>query len=184
MAIIVVGGSGRGAGKTALICGLIRALPNARWTAVKITTHAHGHTEPVFEETATGEGTDTARYLAAGAQRALLVTSHEDDLATALRRILDENRTQENLIFESNSVLNHLKPDLCFAVSMSLKGGRKPSFEIVERCADATVALGGHDHVIPGERIHFHLASLERVSPPMLAWVHERLSARDWRGSA
>jgi hypothetical protein len=189
MAIIVVGGGGRGVGKTALICGLIRALPNARWTAVKITTHAHGHTEPVFEETATGEGTDTARYLAAGAQRALLVTSHEDDLATALRRILDENRTQENLIFESNSVLNHLKPDLCFAVSMSLEGGRKASFDLVERCADATVALGGHDHVTNdhsarGERIHFHLASLERISPPMLAWVRERLSVRDWRGSA
>ena len=32
MAIIVVGGSGRGAGKTALVCGLIRALPEIRWT--------------------------------------------------------------------------------------------------------------------------------------------------------
>jgi hypothetical protein len=187
MAIIVVGGSGRGVGKTALICGLISALPDARWTAVKITTHAHGHTEPVFEETAAGEGTDTARYLAAGAQRALLVTSHEDDLATTVRRILDEDRDESragvNLIFESNSVLNHLKPDLCFAVSMSLEGGRKASFDLVERCADATVALGGHDHVTNdhsarGERIHFHLASLERVSQPMLAWVHEKLPAR------
>jgi hypothetical protein len=182
MSIIVVGGSGRGAGKTALICGLIRALPDARWTAVKITTHLHGHTEPVFEETAAGQGTDTARYLAAGAQRALLVTSHEDGLAAMVRQILDEssneNRTHGNLIFESNSVLNHLKPDLCFAVSTSITGGRKPTFEIVERCADATVALGGHDHVIPGDRIHFHLVALERISQPMLAWLREKLPAR------
>jgi hypothetical protein len=180
MAIIVVGGSGRGAGKTALICGLIRALPDARWTAVKITTHAHGHTEPIFEETAAGQGTDTARYLAAGAKRALLITSREDALAATLRRILDEPsgeiRPPRSLIFESNSVLHHVQPDLCFAVATSLKGARKASFDLVERCADATVALGGHDHVIPGERIHFHLASLERLSPPMLAWLREKLA--------
>jgi hypothetical protein len=182
MAIIVVGGSGRGAGKTALICGLIRALPDARWTAVKITTHAHGHTESVFEETAAGQGTDTARYLAAGARRALLVTSHEVGLAAALRRILDEHRPQGSLIFESNSVLRHVQPDLCFAVATDLRGARKASFDLVERCCNATVALGGHDHVIQdhsvqGQRIHFHLASLERISPPMLAWLRERLGA-------
>jgi hypothetical protein len=177
MAIVVVGGGGRGAGKTALICGLIRALPEVNWTAVKITTHAHDHTEPVFEETAAGEGTDTARYLAAGARRALLVTSHEDGLAATVRRILDEHSVRGNLVFESNSVLHHMQPDLCFAVATDLKGARKASFELVERCCDATVALGGHDHVIPGARIHFHLASLERVSPPMLAWVREKLPA-------
>ena len=42
MAMIVVGGGGRGAGKTALMCGLMRALPEIPWTAMKITTHEHG----------------------------------------------------------------------------------------------------------------------------------------------
>jgi hypothetical protein len=41
MAIIVVGGSNRGVGKTALACGLIAALPEYHWAAVKITTHEH-----------------------------------------------------------------------------------------------------------------------------------------------
>jgi hypothetical protein len=41
MAIIVVGGSNRGVGKTALICGLIAALPEYHWAAVKIATHEH-----------------------------------------------------------------------------------------------------------------------------------------------
>jgi len=175
MAIIVVGGSGRGAGKTALICGLIRALPQRHWTAVKVTSHAHGNSEPVYEEIAAGQATDTARYLAAGAKRALLVTAHEGSLAKELSRILDAH-SAGNLIFESNAVLYHLKPDLCFAVSSHLKGERKPSFEIVERCADATVALGGHDHMIPGEPIHFHLSSLDRISPPMLDWLKEMLA--------
>ncbi|MGA3035487.1 MAG: hypothetical protein ABSD70_19560 [Terracidiphilus sp.] len=177
MAIIVVGGSGQGAGKTALICGLIRATPRYHWTAVKITTHAHGHSAPVYEETAAGQGTDTSRYLAAGARRALLLTAHEDTLGEAVNGILDQHLPSGHLIFESNSVLHHLRPDLCFAVSSDLKGRHKPSFEIVERCAHATVALAGHDHVIPGQRIHFHLRSLERISPTMLEWLHEMLAA-------
>ena len=78
MAVIVVGGGGRGAGKTALVCGLMRALPEISWTAVKITTHEHGNSTPIWEETAPGDTTDTARYLAAGARRALLVTASEE----------------------------------------------------------------------------------------------------------
>ncbi|MFZ1938964.1 MAG: hypothetical protein WBE56_09295 [Terracidiphilus sp.] len=174
MAIIVVGGGGRGAGKTALICGLVRALPDRNWTAIKITSHAHELAEPILEERLAGQGTDTSRYLAAGAKHALLVTANEGGLGALVQKILGEH-PGSHLIFESNSVLNHLKPDLCFAVSTNLKGGDKPSFEIVERCADATVALGGHDHVIPGARIHFHLRSLEQISPTMLEWLREKL---------
>ena len=62
MAILVVGGSHRGVGKTALVCGLIAALPEHRWTAVKITSDDHGQFAPVWEDTEPGQGTDTARY--------------------------------------------------------------------------------------------------------------------------
>ena len=175
MAIVVVGGGGRGAGKTALICGLIRALPVSSWTAVKVTTHAHGRGEPVFEETVAGERNDTGRYLAAGARRALLVTAHEGELEAILRKICEDRPQPAHTIFESNSVLRYVRPDLCLAVASNLTGGHKPSFEMVERCADATVALGGHDHVIDGERIHFHLKSLERISATMAAWLREKL---------
>jgi hypothetical protein len=175
MAIIVVGGGARGAGKTALICGLMRALPEHRWTAIKITSHTHGHSEPLYEEKVAGQGTDTARYLFAGAHCALLVTAHEDSLASLVRQILEEHAPQSHLIFESNSILRYLHPDLCLAVASDLTGARKPSFDLVERCADATVTLGGHDHLIEGAPIHFHLASLERISPPMCAWLRERL---------
>jgi len=178
MAIIVVGGSGRGAGKTALICGLIRALPDCPWLAVKITSHAHDVAEPVFEETAAGQGTDTARYLAAGAKRALLVKAHEEAFPSLLSQVLQELPPESHLVFESNSVLRYLRPDLCLAVATRLKGGHKASYAMVERCMDASVALGGHDHVISGEKIHFHLASLERLSLPMIAWLRERMAAR------
>ncbi len=112
MAVIVVGGGGRGAGKTALVCGLMRALPEISWTAVKITTHEHGNSTPIWEETAPGDTTDTARYLAAGARRALLVTAGEDalgpdadSLGPIVGQILRERGPQRGIIFESNSVL-------------------------------------------------------------------------------
>jgi Molybdopterin guanine dinucleotide synthesis protein B len=175
MAIVVVGGSGRGVGKTALVCGLIRALPEWEWTAVKVTTHAHGHPDPIYEQTAAGQGTDTARYLAAGAKRALLVSAEKAGLGEVLEPIVSDHSPARHLIFESNSVLYHLSPDLCLAVAKTLKGEHKPSIEILEKRMDATVALAGHDHVIPAERIHFHLRSLDSVSPPMLAWLRERL---------
>src|ERR1700685_2862427 len=55
MAIIVVGGNGRGVGKTALVCGVIAALPELEWIAVKITADTHVGLPPVYEELASGK---------------------------------------------------------------------------------------------------------------------------------
>ena len=185
MAVIVVGGGGRGAGKTALVCGLMRALPEISWTAVKITTHEHGNSTPIWEETAPGDTTDTARYLAAGARRALLVTAGEDalgpdadSLGPIVGRILRECGPQRGIIFESNSVLRHVRPDVCFCASMSPWAGLKASHDLLLEHADAMVELAGHDHIIEAEKITFRLASMERVSPVMLDWVRERLGDR------
>ncbi len=42
MAIVVVGGHTRNVGKTSVVEGLIRALPEMRWTAFKVTQFGHG----------------------------------------------------------------------------------------------------------------------------------------------
>lgn len=200
MAIIVVGGGGRGAGKTALVCGLMRALPEIPWTAVKITTHEHGQdkTTPIWEETAPVDGTDTARYLAAGARRALLVTVGEDGLGPIVERILEEHSrapgevdggakmvgakkagaTGAGIIIESNSVLRHVRPDICLCAATSPWAEQKASFDLLMEHVDATVELAAHDHIIEAEKITFRLASLERVSPTMLDWLLERLGER------
>jgi hypothetical protein len=140
MASIVVGGSGRGVGKTALVCGLIAALPEYRWIAVKITSHAHGKAEPVWEEHEPGADSDTARYLGAGAIRALLLIANDLELPARWRDLQAGLEPGANLIVESNRILGRLRPDLCLAVldeEESVSG--KPSFQLAARHADAWV---------------------------------------------
>src|SRR6476646_10771304 len=109
MAVVVVGGGGRGVGKTALVCGVIAAMPERKWIAIKIARHEHGVERPVWEETEPGERTDTARFLTAGARRAFLLTAADD---AAMQCTLDELwqlvERRGDLIFESNRVLRFL----------------------------------------------------------------------------
>ena len=176
MAVIVVGGAGQSVGKTALVCGLIRALPELDWIAVKITRHAHGKAEDIWEEREAGQGTDTARYLAAGARRALLVTAGEQDLALRLRELEAMLGPGANVIYESNRAAEHLRADLCLAVMGAAETAPKPSFQgIVER-ADAMVARGGGGFASEGAKPVFSMAEPERVSAEMREWLRERLA--------
>lgn len=194
MAIIVVGGSSRGAGKTTLVCGLLAALPEYHWNVVKITTHDHGQLSPIWEETRPGDESDTARYLAAGAVRAFLATppmqadSPEPDLAPLLDELWPNFRRGTNLIFESNSVVHHVRPNVCLMVHAISRRElplpqRKPSFLAALGHADAMVAPSNEDEVIAdglclaGQQPKpiFHLASLGHLSPEMLTWIRRLL---------
>jgi hypothetical protein len=175
MAVIVVGGSSKGAGKTALMCGLLAALPEFGWTAVKITTHAHGKPEPVWEETESGQGTDTARFLAAGAHRAFLVTAGRHDLALQLRQLLARLGSGAHILFESNRIMAHLEPNLCLALEADPRIKRKPSLRMLSHKINAQVALAGHDFVSAAAPPFFHLAELDRISAPMQRWLRDHL---------
>ncbi|MDP9051330.1 MAG: hypothetical protein M3O31_11520 [Acidobacteriota bacterium] len=129
MATIVIGGHSRNIGKTSVVCALISALPQLRWTAIKISQHEHGvcsHTSElcdsldqgiaIFEERDASAGTDSSRYLAAGAFRSLWVRTGRRQLAEAMPRIRAEIDCSENVILESNSVLRFIKPDIYASV--------------------------------------------------------------------
>jgi hypothetical protein len=183
MAIIVVGGSNHGVGKTALVCGLIAALPEYHWTAVKVTTHNHGNPQPIWEEATPGQGTDTTRYLAAGARRAFLATpalgsaSPVPDFPFLLGELWLKLGPGAHVLFESNRIVQYLKPDLCLLVHGGL-AWRKASFSLAFRHGDAMVAPSDADRMIGGgEQLKpiFHLAALERISPQMQAWLRRKL---------
>lgn len=176
--IVVVGGRGKHAGKTSLVCGIIAVLPEFVWTAVKITSHEHDAPEPVWEEKEPGQATDTARYLAAGARHALLVTAAPERLGETIRPILElqcDRGPSAALIFESNRILEHVQPDLCLAVDGGSEYDPKPSFQLVTHPKNATVALGAMDEVLWGEKPLFRLAALDRISGEMRAWIRTQL---------
>lgn len=116
MAIVVIGGHAKNIGKTGAVCGLISALPERRWTAIKITQHAHGELVKdgvtISEEIDRAAGTDSSRYLAAGAARAFWVRTGDGQLAEAMPRIQEMIAEADNVIVESNSVIGFLQPDV------------------------------------------------------------------------
>lgn len=131
MAIVVIGGHSRSVGKTSVVAGLIAALREYDWTAVKITQYGHGvcsangeacdcatsdHSWAISEEKDRGGESDTSRFLVAGAARALWVRTEQGRLAEAmpaLRKRLEQSR---NVMVESNSVLKFMRPDLYLTV--------------------------------------------------------------------
>jgi len=158
--LVVVGGHSRNVGKTAVTAGPIAALPELNWTAVKITQYGHGlcstdgepcecavvdaeHPYAVSEEVDRAGGTDTSRFLRAGAERSFWVRTAMGQLGHAiggLRRILDPDK---HCIVESNSILQFFKPDLYFVVVDFATEDFKPtSLRYLDR-ADALVVVNG-----------------------------------------
>ena len=131
MAIVVVGGHSRSVGKTSVVAGLIAALPEFHWTAVKITQYGHGicsangelcdcatddHSWAVNEERDRSGESDTSRFLVSGAERSLWVRTRQGMLAEAMPRLRQELATATNAILESNSVMRFLRADLYLTV--------------------------------------------------------------------
>lgn len=158
MAIVVVGGHSRNIGKTSVMEGLIRGLPDRRWTAFKITQFGHGmcsangepcdcetaeHTVAVTEEKDGASGTDSSRYLAAGAVRSLWVRTRTGDLAEAMPRIRKELERAENAVIESNSILRFLRPDVYLSVLDPTVEDFKESARLYLDRADAVLVPEG-----------------------------------------
>jgi hypothetical protein len=131
VAIIVIGGHSRSVGKTSVVAGLISALPEFEWTAVKITQYGHGvcsangepcdcatadHSWAISEERDRSAESDTSRFLVAGAKRALWVRTEQGRLAEAMPALRTKIEPARNVIIESNSVLKFLRPDLYLTV--------------------------------------------------------------------
>ncbi len=131
MALIVIGGHSRSVGKTSVVAGLISALPEFDWTAVKITQYGHGvcsangepcdcaaadHSWAISEERNRSGESDTSRFLVAGARRSLWVRTEQGRLAEAMPALRAKIESAGNVIIESNSVLKFLRSDLYLTV--------------------------------------------------------------------
>lgn len=155
MALVVIGGHSRSVGKTSMVAGLIAALPEFHWTALKITQFGHGicsadgkpcdcattddHFKAISDERDLSGESDTSRFLVAGATRSIWVRTRQGMLREAMPDIQRRIAGAENVIMESNSIMGFLQPDLYITVLDSEQEDFKVSAnEFLDR-ADAVV---------------------------------------------
>jgi molybdopterin-guanine dinucleotide biosynthesis protein len=187
MAIVVVGGQTRNIGKTSVVAGLIRALPEVAWVAFKLTHHWHeaeSGDEPAFavlEEQERGAGSDSARYLQAGAVRSFWVRTRPGRMAEAMPWLREEfARAQalgQHVIVESNSILEFVQPDLYLTViDPTVEDCKESARRYLER-ADAVLVAGrsGFSEGTEGGRPRFALRPPEYVTAEVAEFVRERL---------
>jgi hypothetical protein len=165
--VVVIGGHTRSIGKTQLVCDVIAAFPHVHWIAGKITQYGHGvcaqngdncdcapteHVCAINWETQSDSGTDSARFLAAGARKSFWLRTKQGFLAeglpllrTASQEVARDADSGElpPLIVESNSLLQFLKPSLYFAVIDTAKEDFKDSARAALDRADALVLRVG-----------------------------------------
>ena len=200
MALIVVGGHSRSVGKTSVVAGLIAALPEFHWTAMKITQYGHGicsangemcdcatddHSWAVTEEHDHRGESDTSRFLVSGAQRSLWVRTRQGMLAEAMPRVRKELATAENTILESNSVMRFLRPDLYLTVLDAATADFKLSAQEFLDRADAVILHDGADHIawtnvslkpVAGKP-RFRIEPPRYVTDKLIAFVREKLTS-------
>jgi hypothetical protein len=155
MALVVVGGHSRSVGKTSVVAGLIAALPEYHWTALKITQFGHGicsadgkpcacdtgddHFRALSDEKDRSGETDTSRFLIAGANRSIWVRTRQGRLSEAIPDIRRKIAGAENVIMESNSIVGFLKPDLYLTVlDEATRDFKVSAMEFLDR-ADAVI---------------------------------------------
>jgi hypothetical protein len=189
--IVVVGGHSRNIGKTSVACGIIRALPNWNWTAIKITQYGHGicsrngepcpcsdPTHPVSMTKEEGEmpATDSGRFLASGAAQSWWVRTPAGGLIEAIPRIKKLIDAAENIIIESNSILRFIRPDFYASVLDAAIEDFKPTSQQYLDRADALIVTGPH-------RLHWPrippsiLRNIPRYNAPPPAYESDKLIA-------
>lgn len=201
MAIVVVGGHTRNIGKTSVMAGLIAALPERRWIAIKITQFGHGvcsangepcdcetadHTIAISEERDRSSGTDSSRYLAAGAAHSFWVRTRQGQLSEAMPRVRALLADSENAIVESNSVLRFFQPDVSLTVLDPAVADFKPSALryldrvdalIVPAGAVFTEGWGGVSLRTIERKPRFEFLPPQYCSPELIGFVAGRLTA-------
>lgn len=199
MAIVVVGGHSRSVGKTSVVAGLIAALHEFHWTAMKITQFGHGicsadaepcdcatpqHDWVISEEKDRFGKSDTSRFLLAGAARSLWVRTEQGRLAEAMPAIRQHLTGASNLIIESNSIVKFVRPDLYLTVLDPATADFKTSAREFLDLADAVILhettkeqLWNDVSLKPvAKRPLFRVRPPRYVTPEIVEFVRRRLT--------
>src|SRR5271167_3452778 len=200
MPVVVIGGHTRSVGKTSVVAGLISALREFHWTALKITQYGHGicsangeacdcvtadHSLAVSEEKDRSGESDTSRFLVAGADHSWWVRTQQGHLAEAMPRIRKILASTQNTIIESNSILRFMKPDLYLTVLDPQTADFKVSAQTFLDRADGVLLHSAENSRQPAwERVSlkpvitrpvFEIRPPNYVTPEIVEFVRARL---------
>jgi len=204
MAVVVVGGHSRSVGKTSVVAGLINALPEFQWTALKITQYGHGvcslngeschcatddHSWAISEEKNRSGESDTSRFLVAGAKHAWWVRTEQGRLAEAVPTIRRKLAESKNAILESNSILKFVRPDLYLTVLDPTTADFKKSAQEFLDSADAVIlhesqessgktAWAGISLKPVADRLFFRVRPPQYVTDEIVEFVKRRLAVQ------
>jgi hypothetical protein len=198
--LVVVGGHSRNIGKTSLVAGLIRRMRDRHWVAVKITQYGNGvcehHTgsakcgcepesgEPfALTEEYEPNGTDSGRFLAAGAERSFWLRTPSGELTRAAGTVQKIIGQGENVIVESNSVIELVRPDaFLMLMDFSCEDFKPSSLRFMDR-ADAFVIVdsginaplwAGVAEGLWDRKPHFLVTPPKYASPEVVEFVKSR----------
>jgi molybdopterin-guanine dinucleotide biosynthesis protein len=195
--IVVIGGHSRSVGKTSVVAGLISALRERDWMAVKITQYGHGicsangaacdcatgdHSWAISEERDRSGESDTSRFLLAGAAKALWVRTEQGRLAEAMPALRKRLKGTDNVIIESNSVLKFLRPDLYLTVldpsTADFKNSAREFLDLADAVilhdAPAGIAWPAVSLKPVARRPVFRVAPPKYVTPEIIEFVRSR----------
>lgn len=199
MALIVIGGHSRSVGKTSVVAGLIAALPEFHWAALKITQYGHGicsadgqacdcatgdHSWAITEEKNRAGDSDTSRFLAAGATRVWWVRTEQGRLAEAMPAVREKLAQAENVIVESNSILKFVRPDLYLTVlDPSTADFKNSAREFLDRASAVILHEANNDRTAwtdvslkpVASKPVFRINPPPYVTPEMVAFVREHM---------
>jgi hypothetical protein len=199
VAIVVIGGHSRSVGKTSVVAGLISALREFDWTAVKITQYGHGvcsangapcdcvtddHSWAISEEKSHNGESDTSRFLVAGAARALWVRTEQGRLAEAMPILRRRIELSQHVIVESNSVLKFLRPDLYLTVlDPETEDFKTSAREFLDRASAVILHAGSKTGAAwqavslkpVAERPVFRITPPDYVTPDIVEFVRSRV---------
>ena len=199
MAVVVIGGHSRSVGKTSVVAGLISALREYSWHAMKITQFGHGvcsrngelcdcatddHTWSISEERDRSGESDTSRFLIAAATKVWWVRTQQGRLAEAMPTIRRRIAESENVIVESNSILKFIRPDIYLTVlDPAVEDFKKSAQEFMDRAdavilheADGSPAWHGISLKPVEGRPMFRVRPPEYVTPEIVEFVKARLA--------
>ena len=180
MATVVIGGQARKVGKTSVVAGLITALPDFHWTAVKVSGHEHGQGWGITEEQDRTGDRDTSRFLAAGAARALWVraeASHLGEAALDLKRAIGPS----NSLIESNSLVKFLRPNVYLVVLDPRIEDFKDSARELLLAADAVIVHECASVALRSGKPVFPISAPVYVTSEIVEFVRKRITPSSMR---